>query len=257
MFADQVVQLAALTGRTILENGGEIYRVEETVNRVCGYFGFGESQTYATPTALIVSVIGSDGQHHSAMERIMVRRVNLDKVDAVNAMSRSIEREHPDIGAALVMVEAVRERKSYHNRTVILFSALGSMSFPLLFGGSARDLLPAAVAGALIRWSGIQLARLRLNDFLINVIGGAIAAFTGWLAVRLGVGENPQAIITAAIMLLVPGLLLTNAVRDITAGDMVSGISRLIETFFVAIAIACGTALAYLLIPYLGGGSLW
>lgn len=257
MFADQVVQLAVLTGRTILENGGEIYRVEETVARVCVSFGFAESHAYATPTALIVSVVGEDGRQHSAMERTVARGVNLDKVDAVNALSRSFEKNHPDIDAALAMIRAVRNRKTYSNRTVIALSALTCSVFPLLFGGSPRDMLPAALAGALIRVALIQLNKLRLGDFIINAIGGSIAAFSGWLAVQIGMGENPQAIITSAIMLLVPGLLLTNAVRDIAAGDMISGISRLMEAFFVAISIACGTALAYLLIPYLGGGSLW
>lgn len=257
MLPEQVGSLAAAAGRTILENGGEIYRVEETVNRLCDAFGFEGSQVYATPGMLTVSVRDGNGKHHMVMERITTRGVNLDKVDAVNQFSRDVVRDKPDVQQALTMLQEVRNRKVYSNRTVILFSALACAAFTLLFEGGVRDMLPAAVAGGLIRIATIQLSRIKVNDFLINAIGGAIGAFIGWLALRTGVGGNTQAIVTAAIMLLVPGLLLTNAVRDVAAGDVVSGISRMMEAFVVAIAIACGTALAYVLIPFLGGGALW
>ena len=42
-------------------------------------------------------------------------------------------------------------------------------------------------------------------------------------------------------MLLVPGLAITNAIRDTIAGDLVSGIARAVEAFLTAIGVAVGT----------------
>ena len=42
-------------------------------------------------------------------------------------------------------------------------------------------------------------------------------------------------------MLLVPGLAITNAIRDTMSGDLVSGLTRAAEAFLIAISIATGT----------------
>lgn len=254
MQANRIIHLAAQMGRMMLENGGETYRVEETARRVCDAFGLTGAQIYATPTALILSVTSGTGESLSVMERIYSRGVNLDKIDALNQLSRTIEAQGPDVDAACAMLEEVRCRRQRGNPVLVLFSALACAVFPLLFGGTLYDILPAFIAGALVRISSIFLSRIRLNDFFINVIGGVIASFTGWLTVAVGMGQSIDAITTSAIMLMVPGLTITNAVRDIASGDLLAGTSRLMEAFCVAIAIACGTALAYLIIAALGGG---
>jgi len=48
------------------------------------------------------------------------------------------------------------------------------------------------------------------------------------------------------IMLLIPGIALTNALRDLFVGDTISGILRLLEAVLQAGIIACGFALAIL-----------
>ena len=84
------------------------------------------------------------------------------------------------------------------------------------------------------------MARLRLNNFLLNALG---AAFLVWMA-KMAVTNiglmNSDKIIIGGIMLLVPGLAITNAIRDTMAGDLVAGNARMMEAFFVSVAIATG-----------------
>ena len=47
------------------------------------------------------------------------------------------------------------------------------------------------------------------------------------------------------LMILVPGLLFTNAMRDIIHGDTNSGVNRIVMVFLIAVAIALGTAAAW------------
>ena len=61
----------------------------------------------------------------------------------------------------------------------------------------------------------------------------------------IGLAPNPDAVIIGALMILVPGLLFTNAMRDIIYGDTNSGVNRIVQVFLIAIALALGTAVAW------------
>ena len=60
-------------------------------------------------------------------------------------------------------------------------------------------------------------------------------------------------IMIGGIMLLIPGIAMTNSVRDMLIGDIMSGWLRLLSALLIAGAIACGFALSIILI---GGGSI-
>ena len=62
---------------------------------------------------------------------------------------------------------------------------------------------------------------------------------------------NLEAVIIGAIMPLVPGVAITNAVRDTLQGDYVSGCARILEAFLKAAAIAIGVGAAMALSSYL------
>ena len=70
------------------------------------------------------------------------------------------------------------------------------------------------------------MTRLGANLFFRTIAGGAASALAAVALTRLGVGQNQDLIIIGALMALVPGIAMTNAMRDIMAGDMVAGISR-------------------------------
>lgn len=50
-------------------------------------------------------------------------------------------------------------------------------------------------------------------------------------------------------MLVVPGIAIVNAIRDIIAGDLVSGNARLTEACMIAAGLSIGTAFGVVLIP--------
>jgi len=139
---------------------------------------------------------------------------------------------------------------------MIFCSALGAASFTFLFKGTINDFLCAFFIGFLIKITTLFSKKIQLNDFFINIIGGSIGALFGYSLKALGLGDNMDTIIISSIMLLVPGMIVTNAIRDIIAGDLVSGTSRLMEAFFIAVAIAAGTGLTFKLIFLFGGITL-
>ncbi len=75
-----------------------------------------------------------------------------------------------------------------------------------------------------------------------------MAALSAMILTHLGLAEHLDIVIISSIMLLVPGLAITNAIRDTVSGDLLSGISRTVEAFLVAVAIAIGSGTIFMLL---------
>ena len=63
---------------------------------------------------------------------------------------------------------------------------------------------------------------------------------------------NLDIVIISSIMPLVPGVAITNAVRDTLQGDYISGCARVLEAFLKAAGIAVGIALGLILMGMIG-----
>ena len=55
--------------------------------------------------------------------------------------------------------------------------------------------------------------------------------------------DHIDKMVIGAIMNLVPGVAITNSMRDIIAGDLLAGQAKLVEALFIATAIALGAGM--------------
>ena len=243
----EIIELSCKAGKIILENGGEIYRVEQTMTAVCAAYGI-QCESFATPTVIMLSA-PVDGESYCRMMRIVERGIDLNKVAAVNNFSRSLP-----FDGAREELERIENSPPYPLWGRILASSVGVGAFTIVFGGSVREIAGGAILGAVARLVVTALQKRRLGDFMVNLVGGATAALGGWAMSQIGLGSDPWIMTVATMMLLVPGLLFTNALRDIASGDLVSGGSRGMEALSVAVALACGTAAVYAILALIGGG---
>lgn len=241
MYINRVIHLSAEAGKIILENGGETYRVEETINRICKAYGLKDADSYVTPTGIMISATDTTGLTISLVKRIRSRTVNLEKIALVNDLSRNIEPKKLDVDYVFSELENISKKQRYGIKTTLFFSSILTSFFTLLFGGNFYDFIISFFIGMIIEIVTIMLSKVKITDFILNVIGGAIAALLALLSTRLGLNINVDKIIIGSIMLLVPGLAITNAIRDTIAGDLVSGISRAADALLIAVAIAVGS----------------
>ncbi|ERI90351.1 hypothetical protein HMPREF1982_03954 [Clostridiales bacterium oral taxon 876 str. F0540] len=254
MHNNKVIHLAAYAGKIILENGGETYRVEETIIRICDAYGLKDAESYVTPTGIMISAVDTTGNTISLIKRIKSRTVNLEKISYVNDLSRSIKQNNLSIDIVKDELNKIDNLSRYGLKTTLFFSSVSAGFFTLLFGGNVYDFIISFFIGMIIKYISIKLSRININEFFINVLGGAIAALIALIAVEFNLASNVDKIIIGSIMLLVPGLAITNAIRDTIAGDLVSGISRALEAFLIAVAIAVGSGIVLKLwVNYFGG----
>ena len=103
------------------------------------------------------------------------------------------------------------------------------------------NFLCAFFIGILTKLVSINLEKLNLNDFFINIICGGLIAICSIVCLHFGIIKGLNKLIAGSIMLLVPGLALTNSIRDILEGQLVSGLTKSAEAFFIGLSSAIGT----------------
>lgn len=252
----KVLKISQAISQIILESGGEIYRVEETIERICSTYGVNEVNTFVTPSVIMISVENTDSEPTTIIKRIKSRTVDFNKIEEVNCLSRRIVSGNLSEDEIYKELDRIKSIPSCTNLQRVLFSGLIAGSFTVFFGGDFIDFLPGAFIGILIRLLLINFSRIGMNDFFMNIVGGAFATFLALLFDFLNISSHPSELIIGSIMLLVPGLGITNGIRDTISGDLLSGITRTIEAFFVAIAIAIGSSIIYQLYFMIFGGLL-
>ena len=241
MKASKVLKVATTAGRIILENGGETYRVEETVCRICDAYGF-EAECFATITGIMSSINDSQGTPFSLTARIKTRTTDLNKIHKVNALAREVYKYEPE--ELLDMLKEINKKETYSETKNFLAHCFGAASFTGMFGGTPKDFLGALFIGGFIYLIRVVSDKLELNQYLMYSVGGGAATLFAFLFKEYSLITNIDTTIIGSIMLLVPGMAITNAIRDIIAGDIVAGMARAAEAFIIATSLAIGSGIA-------------
>ncbi|MFC4779523.1 threonine/serine exporter family protein [Paenibacillus sp. GCM10023252] len=243
--AYESIELCLLAGKVMLQSGAETYRVEDTMSRMAAALGLPNSHSYVTPTGIIFSV---DGAEPAKLIRIKERTTDLQKVTSVNSISRSLVSGQISPSEARQQLQEIELAKhAFPVWLHIVAAAVASGSFLIMFGGGWNDALPAFVCGGLGFSSFLFSHRLVEVKFFSELSAAFLIGMLAFLFHSLQLGAEVDKIIIASVMPLVPGLLITNAVRDLMAGHLVSGLSRGADAFLTAFAIGTGIALVFTL----------
>ncbi|MCA1032432.1 threonine/serine exporter family protein [Bacillus timonensis] len=238
----QIMEVCLLAGKIMLQSGGETYRVEDTMMRIAAAFGIESSHSFVTPTGIIFSIEGPDPTK-TKLIRISERTTDLKKVTLVNSISRSISANEMSLGEAYKELKEIETANLMYPVVLqVVAAALTSACFLIMFQGGWYDFIPALVAGGVGYWFSIFLHRVIPLKFFAEFSASFVIGLIALLFVTTGIGTDLDKIIIGSVMPLVPGLLITNAVRDLIAGHLVAGLSKGAEAFLTAFAIGSGIA---------------
>ena len=110
----------------------------------------------------------------------------------------------------------------------------------------------AGICGSLVGLSDRFFGKFGTNQFFKTIFLAFVMTVVANITGVLGMADNTDAVIIGTLMILVPGLLFTNAMRDIIFGDTNSGINRIVQVLLIAAGIALGTGAAWNLSSVLG-----
>lgn len=235
--------LAIRAGSIMLENGAETYRVEDTIIRMCkSRKNIKYVEAFVTPTGIFVSLEYND-EVMTYLKRIKTIKIDLNKIDLINNFSRHFVSSNLSISQGVKELNKINNVNSYNTCTKILFGSVAAAFFSILFGGTILDLFSTFLVSIIVLVITTKLSDSSITFFINNFCGAAIASILSIVFVKMGLGENIDKIIIGSIMTLVPGVSITNAIRDSMSGDFISGLSRGMEAFVTALAIAFGVGL--------------
>ncbi|WP_283624593.1 threonine/serine exporter family protein [Clostridium butyricum] len=240
MDLNKLLNISTLAGKIMLESGAETYRVEETIVRIGLSFGVDDAESFVTPTGIITSLT-KDSTTVTLVRRITSRGVDLNKIDLINNLSRQVQAQSMTVDELNTELINISQSDRYSAALTLFSSSAAAGCFALMFGGNIKDFFAAFIIGACIKIVSAVCQKLDINSFFINSLGGGLCAILAIILMKLNICANLDKTIIGSIMLLVPGLTITNAIRDTIAGDLLSGITKAAEAFLVAISIAVGT----------------
>ncbi|MGV3243424.1 threonine/serine exporter family protein [Staphylococcus sp. 11261D007BR] len=242
---NKVIDVVLLAGKVLLESGAETYRVEDTMGRIATSFGLDDTYAFVTSTAIIFSL---NNRTNTRLVRVRDRTTDLEKIALTNNISRKISREELTLDEAKSeLIHLNRASLQYSFIMKFLAAAIASGFFLFMFGGVRHDFIFAVLAGAgaFLTFDLVQrFIQIKFfSEFISSMVVIAVAAFF----TNIGWAINQDIITIAGVMPLVPGILITNAIRDLMAGELLAGMSRGVEAALTSFAIGAGVAIVLLI----------
>ena len=249
--SNDILAFAAEVGHTLLENGAEISRVEETMKIVASSFGVDKEHFFVLSNGIFTT-----GSSYANVEFIPIKGASLDKVVEVNQLSREISAGKYTLEEARRRLDEIRNAPPKPKWEQFLGAALGSGAFCAIFGGSLLDCAAALIAGTAV-YVFLSLACIPyMSKALGNICSGAFGTLLCILFHRWGFGVNLGNMIIGTLIPLIPGVAFTNGLRDISNEDYLAGVARLLDALLVFLSIAIGVCITFLIHSYIAGSMI-
>ncbi len=246
----KLLNLALTIGEKLLCSGAEVNRVEDSICRICKAYGAKHVDVFTITSSIVVTACFDE---NLITETRRIKRYNTDfkQFDYINNLSRMICEEKPDLNYVeqqLKIYSSFSEKK--YKKYIAWFLVAGA--FTMFFGGNLTDAVISAIIAVLARFILTVIEYVKLNNVIANIILSFMISSSAYIFSETDVYCNPDKIIIGNIMLLIPGIALTNAIKDLIIGDTMTGLLRFSEALLTSVAIAGG----YFLTTLVFGGAI-
>jgi uncharacterized membrane protein YjjB (DUF3815 family) len=144
-------------------------------------------------------------------------------------------------------IKEIKKKSKYPFALTVLGNTLAASGFAVLFGCSLRDAAASAIIAIIVSFLSLINTKY-FNDTTKTLFLAFVSGMLTCISVIVGIGENVDMVAIGTIMLLVPGLWLGNATRDLLYGDTLAGTVKTVHAFITAIMIAVGYAISFFLL---------
>lgn len=248
----QVLSSALDIGEQLLVNGAEVYRVEECIRRICTAYGAKSVDVFTITSSIVVTIETETGETLTQTRRIVNYKTDLNRVDLLNGLSREMCSGKMNYETFQKKLQAIEQSPTYPQWVQFLTYGCITGAFTVFFGGDLMDGVVSFFVGLALYLSVRGASMAGFNGVISNLVSSFVISFLAIFAVSHHVGHSMEMIVIGNIMPLIPGIGLTNALRDMISGDTMAGILRFSEACIMAFAIAAGYILASMALGGLG-----
>ncbi|BDR58111.1 threonine/serine exporter family protein [Xylocopilactobacillus apicola] len=241
---DYISQVLLKVGRIMIENGAETTRAEDTMKRIARQAGVSDLEVFSTLTGIVIGINKVD---KTAVIQIYSRATNMERIVAINDLSRKFTAgkiTFDELACGVNRVEKHVPDFSWWLKGIAAFMISGGLM--ILFSPETAnwdDFIPAGVIGMLGYLTSTFLHRFYKMQFISDFVASFLIGLLAFIALKLNLVVSFNGVIIGAIMPLVPGIIIMNALRDMLAGHLLSGLVRFIEAVLTFIFIGAGLGL--------------
>lgn len=248
---------AMLAGTIMLRGGAETNRVEDTMQRILDTSGAATTEVLVLSTALMLTIDDPEISAITKMQRISDRGTDIGSICVVNHLSRKYCAGEITLEEMQEELKRLGETKRYPEWLCHVCTLGTVVMFTLLLGGNGTDALLSAASAVVMVLFQLLVSKLRLNQFMYHMAALACATFfVSALVGGFSINCNLELVVAGTAMPSLPGVAITNAIRDTLHGDYISGSARVMEAFVRAISCAVGIGVGLYLGSLLTGGVL-
>ena len=242
--AEKALYCAMSIGEELLCYGAEVGRVEDTIRRICRAYGATRVDVFSITASIITTMYVGEEESYTQTRRVFFKCNDMTRLDALNRLSRRICSEGMTTDEVTQELKAIEGSKRYSFAVQLITYALVSGSFSVFFGGDLPDMLASAAIGILLKLFESLVRRSTTNSLITVLLCATAGGLLSHIAVLLHLGTHADLISIGNVMLLIPGSVFTNSLRDLFSGDTITGLVRFMESLLMAATIALGFAIA-------------
>ncbi|MFO1372308.1 MAG: threonine/serine exporter family protein [Candidatus Competibacteraceae bacterium] len=233
-----VVDLLVQTGSLLLQHGADAARVEASLKKLEPGLGIERIDAVVMSKTILLTATRQDA-HHTRVARVPIVGVNMNSLSEVEQLLRLFQQGRVTPKQLEMVLERIAALPHHYSRGVIVVAVgLACAAFCRLFGGDWAALAVTGVAAAVAAWVRMWLNQRQINYFMVVLLTALTASLLAGSALWLS--QTPQSALTAAVLLLVPGVPLINASVDILRGYISAGLARATTSLVVFLGIALG-----------------
>lgn len=254
----RVVDMAMHAGKILLKNGGEIFRVEETIKRICGRFHVNHVDIFSMSHGIFVSAENENGEAYTKVNHVPLSSSHLGIVAEVNELSREISAGRVKLEEAEERLEKIEKIPPKKRWFQYMAAGLASGTFALMLGSSVPEAVAAFLIGFLSYVWVLFAGKHNLSKIIVNIVGGVIMTVLALAFMHMPFLPilTLDGMMVGAIMPMIPGVAFVNAIRDIADTDFLSGLVRMIDALLVFVYIAIGVGVTLSIYNTMMGGIL-
>ena len=240
----------------LLSCGGSVGTAEACARDVCKAYGATDVQVSAVPNMFAASACCGD-LTVTRLTRIYAATNDLFLLEEYGKLHRSVL-GGMSLDALLCELSRIRSLSRGGFLRAAFGGALACGAFCAFFGGRAPEFVMSALVGAAVNALSLLLSARGgggvARIFLLSFCAGVLSLLFCAACSSLGIGCSGSLVMLGSVMILIPGLSLWNALKDILSGDLFSGIYRIAGGLSATAAIVAGYALSGKLLLFAGIG---
>jgi uncharacterized membrane protein YjjP (DUF1212 family) len=239
MEVKKVIDIALTAGEILLSNGAENYRIEETVSKICEAYNY-NGECIAMSNGLLLLIEDSNSEKITSMKKIRDKHVDLYKIELINSFSRKLQKKTLSYEEAKKILNGIEEAPNFSMKVRTMAACMTGFIYTLFFNGTILDGITSIAICFITYILFEKISELGFFQFLEFFLAGVLIGGLSLLSHFLFTVINYHNVITGAIIILLPGVVLTNGIKDILYGDFSAGIAKFSEAMIVIIAVGVG-----------------